>query len=93
MTNKKWFVIEKTSYGTSGDNFAISKIADTVEQATTYKVHLEALNESKNKFYFVASDISSVVDKVVYHHNKSVEEKPLILKDEVKETSSEEMPF
>ncbi len=93
MTNKKWFVIEKTSYGTSGDNFAISKIADTVEQATTYKVHLEALNESKNKFYFVASDISSVVDKVVYHHNKSVEEKPLILKDEVKETSSEGMPF
>ena len=93
MTNKKWLVIEKTSYGTSGDTFAISKIADTVEQATTYKVHLEALNESKNKFYFVASDISSVVDKVVYHHNKSVEEKPLILKDEVKETSSEGMPF
>ena len=92
MTNKKWFVIEKTSYGTSGDTFAISKVADTVEQATTFKVHLDALNESKNKSYFVASDISSVVDKVVYHHNKSVEEKPLILKDEVKDTSSE-MPF
>ena len=93
MTNKKWFVIEKTSYGTSGDNFAISKVADTVEQATTFKVHLDALNESKNKSYFIASDISSVVDKVVYHHNKSVEEKPLILKDEVKQNSSEEMPF
>ena len=92
MTNKKWFVIEKQSYGTSGDNFSISKVADTVEQATTFKVHLDALNESKNKSYFVASDISSVVDKVVYHHNKSVEEKPLILKDEVKDTS-EEMPF
>ena len=49
MTDKKWFVIEKTSYGTSGDNFAISKVADTVEQATTFKVHLDALNESKNK--------------------------------------------
>ncbi len=92
MTNKKWFVIEKQSYGTSGDNFAISKVADTVEQATTFKVHLDALNESKNKSYFIASDISSVVDKVVYHHNKSVEEKPLILKDEV-ETTSSERPF
>jgi len=92
MTNKKWFVIEKQSYGTSGDNFSISKIADTVEQATTFKIHLDALNERKNYSYFIASDISSVVDKVVYHHNKSVEEKPLILKDEVKEDSSE-MPF
>ncbi len=53
MTNKKWFVIERTSYGTSGDSFVISKVADTVEQATTFKVHLDALNESKNKFYFV----------------------------------------
>ncbi len=92
MTNKKWLVIEKTSYGTSGDTFAISKIADTVEQATTYKLHLDALNDSKNKAYFLASDISTIIDKVVYHHNKSVDEKPLILKDEVKDTSSE-MPF
>ena len=93
MTNKKWFVIEKTSYGTSGDNFAISKVADTVEQATTFKIHLDALNESKNKSYFVASDISTVIDKGVYHHIKAVDEKPLILKDEVKENSSEEVPF
>ena len=92
MTNKKWLVIERTNFGENNDSFSISKIADTVEQATTFKVHLDALNESKNKSYFVASDISSVVDKVVYHHNKSVEEKPLILKDEVKDTSSE-MPF
>ena len=54
---------------------------DTVEQATTYKLHLDALNDSKNKAYFLASDISTIIDKVVYHHNKSVEEKPLILKD------------
>ena len=55
MTNKKWFVIEKQSYGTSGDNFSISKVADSVEQATTFKVHLDALNESKNKQYIKPS--------------------------------------
>ena len=93
MTNKKWFVIEKQSYGTSGDNFSISKIADTVEQATTFKIHLDALNESKNKCYFIASDIETVMERVISLHNKKVEEeKPLILKDEVKDTSSE-MPF
>ena len=92
MTIKKWLVIERTNYGENNDSFSISKIADTVEQATTFKVHLDALNESKNKTYFLASDISTIIDKVVYHHNKAVDEKPLILKDEVKDTSSE-MPF
>ena len=92
MTNKKWLVIERTNYGENNDSFSISKIADTIEQATTFKVHLDALNDRKNKAYFLASDISTIIDKVVYHHNKSVDEKPLILKDEVKDTSSE-MPF
>ena len=92
MINKKWLVIERTNYGENNDSFSIAKIGDSIEQATTFKVHLDALNESKNKTYFLASDISTIIDKVVYHHNKSVEEKPLILKDEVKDTSSE-MPF
>ena len=92
MTKKKWLVIERTNYGDNNDSFSISKIADTIEQATTFKVHLDALNESKNKFYFIASDVSTVMDRVISLHNKSVEEKPLILKDEVKDTSSE-MPF
>ena len=56
--------------GENNDSFSISKIADTVEQATTYKLHLDALNDSKNKSYFIASDISTIIDKVVYHHNK-----------------------
>ena len=92
MINKKWLVIERTNYGENNDSFSIAKIGDSIEQATTFKVHLDALNESKNKTYFLASDISTIIDKVVYHHNKSVEEKPLILKDEVKDTSPE-MPF
>ena len=92
MTNKKWLVIERTNYGENNDSFSIAKIGDSIEQATTFKIHLDALNDKENRTYFIASDISSVVDKVVYHHNKSVEEKPLILKDEIKEDSSER-PF
>ena len=93
MTKKIWLVIEKNNYGGTTHSYNISKVADTIEQATTFKVHLDALNESKNKTYFLASDISTIIDKVVYHHNKSVEEKPLILKDEVKDTSISQMPF
>ena len=89
MTKKIWLVIEKSMYGENNHAYRIEKTADTIEQATTYKVHLDALNESKNKAYFIASDVSTIIDKVVYHHNKALEEKPLILKDEVKDTSSE----
>ena len=92
MTKKIWLVIEKHTYGENNHGYTISKVADTIEQATTYKVHLDALNDKENRTYFIASDISTIIDKVVYHHNKSVDEKPLILKDEVKETSAE-MPF
>ena len=93
MTNKIWLVIEKTSYGSSGDSFSITKTANTMEKAVSYKTHLDALNESKNKCYFIASDIETVMERVISLHNKKVEEeKPLILKDEVKDTSSE-MPF
>jgi len=92
MTKKIWLVIEKNTYGENSHSYNISRTANTIEQATTYKVHLDALNDSKNKSYFLASDISTIIDKVVYHHNKAVDEKPLVLTDEVKETSSE-MPF
>ena len=92
MTNKKWLVIERTNYGENNDSFSIAKIADTIEQATKFKVHLDALNDRKNRTYFISSDIDTVMNRVISLHNKSVEEKPLILKDEVKETSSG-MPF
>ncbi len=93
MTNKKWLVIERTNYGENNDSFSISKIADTIEQATTFKVHLDALNDRKNRTYFIASDIDTIMERVISLHNKKVEdEKPLVLKDEV-ETTSSEMPF
>ena len=54
-----------------------------------FKVHLDALNDSKNKSYFLASDIDTVLNNVIYHHNKGVKEKPLVLKNGVEE----EIPF
>ena len=93
MTNKKWLVIERTNYGENNDSFSISKIADTIEQATTFKVHLDALNDRKKRTYFIVSDTETVMERVISLHNKKVEEeKPLVLTDEVKDTSSE-MPF
>ena len=92
MENKKiWFVIEKNNYGGTNNSYRIEKTADTVEQATMFKVHLDALNESKNKSYFLASDIDTVMDRVISSHNKKVEEeKPLVLKNGVDE---KEIPF
>jgi len=100
MTNKIWLVIEKTNYGTSGDSFSITKTASTIEKAVGYKVHLDALNDSKNKSYFIASDISTVLGSIAKHHNKSVEdgsyyEKHTQVKKPSEEeiTITEEMPF
>ena len=93
MPNKLWLVIEKTSYGTSGDTYSIIKNAETIEKAVSYKVHLDALNESKNKCYFIASDISTVLGSVAKHHNKSVEDGSYYEKHPEVKKPSEEMPF
>ena len=90
QNNKKiWLVIEKSNYGGTTSSYRIEKTADTIEQAITFKVHLDALNDSKNKSYFLASDIDTVMDRVITSHNKKVEEKPLVLKNGV----DEEIPF
>ena len=90
MTKKIWLVIEKNNYGENNDSYSISKTANTIEQATKFQIHLDALNDRKNRTYFIVSDIDTVMNRVISLHNKKVEEeKPLILKDEVKETSSE----
>ena len=71
--NKVWLVIEKNTYGENSHGYSITKTADTIEKAVSYKIHLDALNDSKNKCYFIASDIDTVLGNVVKHHNKSVE--------------------
>ncbi len=98
-TKQVWLVIEKTSYGENNDTFSIAKTADTIEQATTYKVHLDALNDRTNRSYFLASDSETIMERVISLHNKSVangsyyENNPEVKKPEVKKPSEEEMPF
>ena len=99
MTIKKvWLVIEKNTFGDS-QSFSVVKFADTVEGAMKFKIHLEALNDRKNQTYFLASDVDTVMNKVVTAHNKSVangtyyDNHPEIKKPEVKKPSEEEMPF
>ena len=71
--NKVWIVIEKSTYGENSYGYSIIKTANTIEKAVNYKVHLDALNDSKNKCYFLASDVDTVLENVAHHHNKSVE--------------------
>ena len=94
MTDKIWLVIEKTTYGENNYGYSITKTANTVEKAVRYKIHLDALNDTKNKSYFIASDISTVLGSVAKHHNKSVEDGSYYDKHpEIKKPSEEEMPF
>jgi hypothetical protein len=98
MPNKKvWLVIEKNNYGENNNSYSISKTADTIEKAMTFKVYLEKLNDRKSTTYFLASDIDTVMNSVAYHHNKAVEngtydDKVEVVKSEEKKLE-EEMPF
>ena len=100
MPGKKvWLVIEKNNYGENNNSYSISKTADTIEKAMTFKVYLEKLSDRENQSYFLASDIDTVLESVCKHHNESVEngtyydKHPEIKKPEVKKSSEEEMPF
>ena len=99
MPSKKvWLVIEKNTYGENNHSYSVVKNADTIEQAMTFKMYLEKLNDSKNQTYFLASDVDTVMSNVAYHHNKSVsngtyyDKHPEVKKPEVKKPE-EEMPF
>jgi len=99
MSNKKvWLVIEKNTYGDS-QSFSVIKNHVSLDEAMTYKVYLEKLNDRENQTYFLASDVDTVLESVCKHHNKSVEngtyyeKHPEIKKPEVKKSSEEEMPF
>jgi len=100
-TKQVWLVIEMTSYGEDNNSYSISKTADTLEQAVTFKVHLDALNDRTNRSYFLASDSDTVMERVISLHNKSVEngsyyeKHPEVKKPEpfFKQVEKEEMPF
>jgi len=82
-TEKKYFIIEKSVYNFDKQpHFNIMKDkAFNLNEATKMLIAYEQLNDNEEKTYFLQE-----VDLLLG------QEKPLILKDEVKETSSE-MPF
>jgi hypothetical protein len=83
-TEKKYFIIEKAQYNFDKQpRFNIMRDrAYTLSEATKMLIAYEQLNDREEKTYYLQE-----VDLILG------QEKPLILKDEVKETSSEEMPF
>jgi len=100
MSNDKvWLVIEKNSYGDNNNSYSVIKNHVSIDEAMKYKIYLEALNDRKSQTYFLASDVDTVMNKVVTAHNKSVangsyyDKHPEIKKPEVKKPSEEEMPF
>ncbi len=80
-TNKKFFIIEKYK-GYGGDQFSIhdKKMYD-LTTAVKKLLALDTLNEDREQTSFHLQEV-----------NFSMVEKPLVLKDEVKEEQSE-MPF
>ena len=68
---KVWLVIEKNVYG-STQTFSVIKNHKDIDEAMKYKIYLEALNDRDNQSYFLASDVDTVMNKVVTSHNKSV---------------------
>ena len=82
-TEKKYFVIEKAVWSfDKNPRFNIMKDrAYTLSEATKMLIAYEQLNDQEEKTYYLQE-----VDLVLG------QEKPLVLKDEVKDTSSE-MPF
>ena len=70
-----WLVIEKYVYTNSTPSHSVKKTARGLTEAMEYKIALEKLNEQKDVSYFLASDIDTVLDNAVRHHNQAVEKK------------------
>ena len=70
-----WLVIEKYVYSNSTPSHTVRKTATSVEEAIGFKLALEKLNEQKDVSYFLASDVDTVMSKVISSHNQSVKAK------------------
>ena len=70
-----WLVIEKYVYSNSTPSHSVKKTAYSVEEAIGFKLALEKLNEQKDVSYFLASDVDTVMSKVISSHNQSVKAK------------------
>ena len=70
-----WLVIEKYVYSNTTPSHSVKKTATSVEEAIGFKLALEKLNEQKDVSYFLASDVDTVMNKVISSHNQSVKAK------------------
>ena len=70
-----WLVIEKYVYSNSTPSHSVKKTATSLEEAVEFKTALEKLNEQKDVSYFLASDVDTVMSKVISSHNQSVKAK------------------
>ena len=82
--NKQYFIIEKAVWNfDKNPRYSIMKDrAYTLNEATKMLIAYEQLNDTEEKTYYLQE-----VDLLLG------QEKPLVLKDEVKNGISEEMPF
>ena len=76
MFNKKkkevWLIIEKHDYSNVSSSYRVAKVAYSLDDAVAFKVSLEELNESSNESYFIATDTSTTMSKVISLHNEKV---------------------
>ena len=70
-----WLVIEKYVYSNSTPSHSVKKTATSVEEAIGFKLALEKLNKQTDVSYFLASDVDTVMSKVISSHNQSVKAK------------------
>ena len=86
MSDTKYLILERHKYSSLSDVWSVKFSDLTRDKAFTKLVALETLNDNKDiTFHLVnTNDLWT----------KEPEEKPLVLKDEVKQNSeSEDMPF
>ena len=82
MKDKKYFIIKKTKYSYQLDAYSIhDNTMYDVEKAMRKILALDTLNEERERISYHLQEV-----------NFSMVDKPLILKDEVKEEQSE-LPF
>jgi len=76
MFNKKkkevWLIIERHDYSNVSSSYRVAKVAYSLDDAVGFRVSLEQLNESSNESYFIATDASTTMNKVISLHNDKV---------------------
>jgi hypothetical protein len=76
MFNKEkkevWLIIERHDYSNVSASYRVAKVAYSLDDAVAFKVSLEQLNESSNESYFIATDASTTMNKVITLHNEKV---------------------